>query len=105
ANHAFHTFVQRLAGNRWLDRVTGDLRKFVRLLRGRQLKLPGRIDQSINEHRVLIAAMRARDATRAERAMHDHLITQHAALQQLRTLEASAANKAMKAAAGGARAR
>ncbi|MGL5003279.1 MAG: GntR family transcriptional regulator, partial [Casimicrobium sp.] len=73
ANHAFHTFVQQLAGNRWLDRVTGDLRKFVRLLRGRQLKLPGRIDQSINEHRVLIAAMRARDSTRAERAMHDHL--------------------------------
>lgn len=87
ANHVFHSFVQRLAGNRWLDRVTADLRKFVRMLRGRQLVLPGRIDASINEHRVLIAAMLERDASRAERAMHDHLLAQLAALKQLRALE------------------
>lgn len=90
ANHAFHSFVQRLAGNRWLDRVTADLRKFVRMLRGRQLVLPGRIADSINEHRVLIAAMLAGDAARAERAMHDHLLAQLAALRQLRKLEQEA---------------
>ena len=73
ANHAFHTRVQALADNRWLDRATGDLRKFLRLMRGRQLNLPGRIDASLNEHRVLIDAFAQRDAARAERAMHDHL--------------------------------
>jgi DNA-binding GntR family transcriptional regulator len=88
ANHVFHSYVQTLASNRWLDRVTGDLRRFVRMLRGRQLALPGRIAASIDEHRVLLAAMIDGDATRAERAMHDHLITQHAALKQLRKLEA-----------------
>jgi DNA-binding GntR family transcriptional regulator len=89
ANHVFHSYVQMLADNRWLDRVTGDLRRFVRMLRGRQLALPGRIAASIAEHRVLLAAMIDGDAARAERAMHDHLITQHAALKQLRKLEAS----------------
>lgn len=84
ANHEFHTTVQRLADNRWLDRVTGDLRRFMRLMRGRQLALPGRIAASINEHRVLIDAFRQRDAARAERAMHDHLMAQLAALKQLR---------------------
>jgi DNA-binding GntR family transcriptional regulator len=93
ANHTFHTFVQSLAGNRWLDRVTSDLRRFVRMLRGRQLKLPGRIDESINEHRVLLAAMLAGDAARAERAMHDHLICQHAALVKLRKLESKSLRK------------
>ena len=44
ANHVFHSFVQRVANNRWLDRVTADLRKFVRMLRGRQLVFPGRIE-------------------------------------------------------------
>ncbi|MEQ1595225.1 MAG: GntR family transcriptional regulator [Casimicrobium sp.] len=91
ANHVFHSFVQRVAGNRWLDRVTADLRKFVRLLRGRQLVLPGRIEASINEHRVLIAAMQARDGMRAERAMHDHLLAQLAALKTLRAREAQIA--------------
>ncbi len=90
ANHVFHSFVQRVANNRWLDRVTADLRKFVRMLRGRQLVFPGRIDASINEHRVLIAAMLARDGVGAERAMHDHLLAQLAALKALRTLESEA---------------
>ena len=94
ANHVFHSFVQRGASNRWLDRVTADLRKFVRMLRGRQLVLPGRIDSSINEHRVLIAAMLARDGVRAERAMHDHLLAQLAALKALRKLESEAIKNA-----------
>jgi DNA-binding GntR family transcriptional regulator len=87
ANHEFHTLVQRLARNRWLDRSTGDLRQFLRLMRGRQLNLPGRIGDSINEHRVLIAAMLAGDAERAERSMHDHLMAQLTALKALRALQ------------------
>jgi len=86
ANHEFHTKVQALAGNRWLDRATGDLRRFVRLLRGRQLNWPGRIDASINEHRVLLDAIVQRDAARA---MHDHLMAQLAALKALRAHEQS----------------
>lgn len=88
-NHVFHSRVQALAENRWLDRVTADLRKFVRLMRGRQLKLPGRLDASLNEHRVLIDAFTQRDGARAERAMHDHLMAQLAALKKLRALEAA----------------
>jgi DNA-binding GntR family transcriptional regulator len=84
ANHDFHSFVQALADNRWLDRVTGDLRRFMRLMRGRQLALPGRIEASINEHRVLIDAFVQRDAPRADRAMHDHLMAQLVALKKLR---------------------
>ena len=87
ANHAFHSHVQALAGNRWLDRATGDLRRFVRLLRGRQLHWPGRIEASINEHRVLLDAIVQRDAARAERVMHDHLLAQLAALKALRLHE------------------
>ena len=67
ANHEFHTKVQAVADNRWLDRATNDLRTFIRLLRGRQLNWPGRLEASINEHRVLIDAIEQRDAARAER--------------------------------------
>ena len=85
ANHDFHSFVQGAGANRWLDRVTGDLRRFVRLMRGRQLALPGRIDMSIGEHRELLDAFMARDAARAERAMHDHLMAQLVALKKRST--------------------
>ena len=102
ANHEFHSTVQRLADNRWLDRCTGDLRKFMRLMRGRQLQLPGRIAASINEHRVLIDAFVQRDAPRAERAMHDHLMAQLVALKKLRR---STAAKTATPTTGGRRAR
>jgi DNA-binding GntR family transcriptional regulator len=88
ANHDFHSRVQQLADNRWLDRSTGDLRRFLRLMRGQQLQLPGRMAASINEHRVLIDAFEQRDAARAERAMHDHLMAQLAALKKLRARQA-----------------
>jgi DNA-binding GntR family transcriptional regulator len=99
ANHVFHSRVQALAANRWLDRATGDLRRFMRLLRGRQLNLPGRDERSINEHRVLIDAFMQRDAARAERAMHDHLMAQLQALLALRVLQAQP--QAMLLARGG----
>ena len=86
-NHEFHSLVQALAANRWLDRATGDLRRFMRLWRGRQLKLPGRIEASIHEHRVLLDAMLQRDTRRAERAMHDHLMAQLSALKALQRIE------------------
>jgi len=89
ANHDFHTTVQALAANRWLDRATNDLRRFVRLLRGRQLNWPGRIEESIGEHRALIAAIEQRDAEQAGRVMHDHLMAQLAALKALRSHEAA----------------
>lgn len=94
ANHAFHTRVQALAGNRWLDRVTQELRKFMRMLRGRQLHWPGRLEASIAEHRALIEALVQRDAPRAERLMHDHLMAQLHALQALRAAEAEGAQAA-----------
>ena len=90
ANHTFHSKVQALAANRWLDRATNDLRRFLRLLRGRQLNWPGRIDESIGEHRALMTAIENGDAARAERLMHDHLMAQLAALKALRAHERSA---------------
>lgn len=89
ANHVFHTRVQALACNPWLARATDQLRVFMRLLRGRQLQLPGRMDTSIGEHRALIAALLARDADAAQREMHDHLMAQLDALDALRAAEAA----------------
>jgi hypothetical protein len=88
-NHAFHTTVQQLAGNRWLDRVTDDLRRFMRLMRGRQLQFPGRLAASLQEHRDLLAAFQRRDAHGAAQLMHDHLLAQLVALKALRAQVAS----------------
>ncbi|MGC8658793.1 MAG: GntR family transcriptional regulator [Desulfomonilaceae bacterium] len=79
-NYIFHDAVQKLAGNMWLQKTVGDLRKFLKLLRGRQLKLPGRLRDSLKEHRLIMAAFENQNPSAAEKIMHDHLMAQRVAL-------------------------
>jgi len=85
-NCLFHELVQKQAGNNWLERTTSDLRKFLKLMRGRQLHLPGRLQASLAEHRLLLAAFQNGNPSAAEKIMHDHLIHQWEALREYDSL-------------------
>ena len=79
-NREFHEFVQEKAGNPVLSRIVSGLRDVILLHRYRQIYRPGRFDESMEEHRRLIEAFRARDSERAERLMQTHLQKQCQAL-------------------------
>lgn len=79
-NYQFHEAVQALAGNPWLTRVTNEMRRFLKLMRGRQLRVPGRLQQSLEEHRMIMAAFHNHNPGAAEKVMQDHLLRQRAAL-------------------------
>jgi DNA-binding GntR family transcriptional regulator len=81
-NCIFHELVEKLAQNSWLERTINDLRKFLKLMRGRQLHLPGRLEKSLKEHRLLMAAFKNHNPSAAEKIMYDHLINQWAALKE-----------------------
>jgi DNA-binding GntR family transcriptional regulator len=85
-NCLFHEIIQKLAGNNWLERTTNDLRKFLKLMRGRQLNLPGRLQASLAEHRLLLAAFQNGNPSAAEKIMYDHLISQWKALREYDSL-------------------
>ena len=82
-NFEIHEAIIRLADNRWLEQVIGDLRKIVKLARLQQLHAPGRLEQSLTEHMAVFAALKARDAEGAEAAMRTHLTRQREALRAL----------------------
>lgn len=69
----FHLSVAEMAGNRFLVRTMGVLHAM--LLQGMEttLKIPGRLERSRVEHRRIVAAIKAGDATAAERAMRAHI--------------------------------
>jgi DNA-binding GntR family transcriptional regulator len=87
ANQDFHQALQKLAGNRWLQKAIEDLRIVVRLTRRDSLRLDGRVTQSLDEHRAMLAAIQKRDATEAGRLMHDHLLSGREALAKLHTIK------------------
>lgn len=82
-NYAIHEALITLANNRWLAQVIGDLRKILRLSRLQSLHATGRIDQSLQEHLAVYAALKARDSEGAEAAMKTHLTRQREALRDM----------------------
>jgi DNA-binding GntR family transcriptional regulator len=71
-NERFHMRLLELANNRWRDQMVADLRKVMKLNRHNSLLKTGRIHESLQEHRAIMAALRARDASATAQRMREH---------------------------------
>lgn len=59
-----------------------DLREVLRLARHHQLKVPGRLPESLSEHRAVMRALEGRDPELADRLMQRNLMEQWQALSE-----------------------
>jgi len=73
-NQEFHHLLYEIAGNRWMLQIINDLRKVMKLVRYHSLLLEGRLEESLTEHRRIMAAIRRRDPAAAEECMRSHLL-------------------------------
>jgi DNA-binding GntR family transcriptional regulator len=71
-NEQFHIRLLEIANNRWRNQVVADLRKVMKLNRHNSLLKTGRIKESLNEHRALMAALLARDSGLSQQRMQEH---------------------------------
>lgn len=71
-NESFHLRLLELADNKWRLQMVQDLRKVMKLHRQHSLQKAGRLQESLAEHRALMAALTARDARRTARCMQAH---------------------------------
>jgi DNA-binding GntR family transcriptional regulator len=71
-NERFHMRLLEIANNRWRDQMVADLRKVMKLNRHNSLFKAGRVDESLKEHRAVMAAIAARDAVLSARCMQEH---------------------------------
>ena len=71
-NERFHMLLLTLSDNRWRSQMVADLRKVMKLNRHHSLFKEGRIEDSLREHRAILAALLARDAAGAVVAMQLH---------------------------------
>ena len=72
-NERFHMRLLELADNRWRVQLVTDLRKVMKLNRHQSLFRQGRLEASLQEHRAILAAVKARDPVQAQRLMQEHL--------------------------------
>ena len=71
-NEQFHMRVLEMADNRWREQMVADLRKVMKLNRHNSLFKTGRIDESLAEHRAVMAALLAADAGLTRQRMQAH---------------------------------
>jgi DNA-binding GntR family transcriptional regulator len=71
-NERFHMRLLEIANNRWRDQMVADLRKVMKLNRHNSLLKSGRMVESLQEHRAIMAALTARDATATSERMREH---------------------------------
>ena len=71
-NERFHMRLLEIADNRWRGQMVADLRKVMKLNRHNSLFKSGRIAESLTEHRAVMTALQARDATAATLTMQEH---------------------------------
>lgn len=71
-NETFHRRLLAMADNRWRDQMVNDLRKVMKLNRHNSLLKSGRIEESLAEHRALMAALTAGQADAAIQCMRQH---------------------------------
>ena len=71
-NERFHMKLLEVANNRWRNQMVADLRKVMKLNRHNSLLKSGRMAESLNEHRALMAAITSRDALSTVQRMQEH---------------------------------
>jgi DNA-binding GntR family transcriptional regulator len=71
-NERFHMRLLEIANNRWRDQMVADLRKVMKLNRHNSLLKTGRIEESLAEHRDIMAALRQRDPALSAQRMRAH---------------------------------
>lgn len=71
-NEQFHMRLLELARNRWREQMVADLRKVMKLNRHNSLLKTGRIEESLAEHRAIVAALVKRDVALTVQRMREH---------------------------------
>jgi DNA-binding FadR family transcriptional regulator len=87
----FHYRIVRASGNeRLIKMLDEDMYSLLRLFRQRLSTAPGRPAQALEEHRVVLAALDARDPDAAEAAMRTHIRNSRASINHIIAVRAEA---------------
>ena len=75
-NERFHAILYRQSGNSFLEQECLRLQRRLTPFRRLQLRLRGRLRQSMSEHEAVVEALEADDAERAANAIREHVSVQ-----------------------------
>jgi len=75
-NELFHRIIYRESGNAFLEQETASLHRRLQPFRRQQLRLRGRMEQSMAEHAAILGALERGDCDRAAAELRNHVAVQ-----------------------------
>ncbi|MBS6195567.1 MAG: GntR family transcriptional regulator [Clostridiales bacterium] len=69
----FHEIMYRAAGSRMLEHILTDFHHYVKIARSTSVKAKKRAEESVEEHRAILDAIRKRDEVLAEKLANEHI--------------------------------
>ncbi len=69
---SFHLIIYQASGSRRLSRILAEMHKSIKAYRKLSLNIPGRLERSIEEHRMILEAIRRGDPDEADRLTSMH---------------------------------
>ena len=70
----FHKILYEASNSRILEHVLTDFHKYVQLARTMSIEAPELAEKSIEEHREILEAIKAKDAAKAEQLANEHIL-------------------------------
>lgn len=68
-----HNLILEASKSRPLKQAMGGFMHYIQRARSKSLKVPGRLEKSLQEHKAILAALLARDPEKAQEAMNQHV--------------------------------
>ena len=90
-NERFHKIIYQQSGNAFLDKETGILHRRLKPFRRQQLRLRGRMAQSLEEHQAILGALEQGDPEATANALRGHVAVQGEKFHSLMTTLKNAA--------------
>ena len=69
----FHIIIYKASGNRMLCKILSELHRNIRSYRKLSLSVPGRLERSVKEHRMILEAIKSSDAQKADELTSRHI--------------------------------
>ena len=69
----FHSTIYKASGSRFLEMTLSELHRKIKSYRKRSLSVPGRLERSADEHREILAAIKAGDSELADKLTSHHI--------------------------------
>ena len=69
----FHKIIYKASGNRMLCKILSELHRNISSYRKMSLTVPGRLEKSIAEHKMILASINSKDAKKADELTSHHI--------------------------------